>query len=91
VNQEPLTTHNNFSVPQIFIHFLGSNFLALLDKGSTLSFISSDLLTKDQVILPWDLGLIELMDGSTCVPLGYIRLKFRLGNKNFTRNFLPLM
>jgi len=85
-----LTTHYSPVIPQIFISISGVRFPALLDTGSTLSFISSDKLTSNQIILPWDLGSIEMMDGSTCSPLGYSRIKFRLGNKVFTRNFLVL-
>ena len=62
----------------------------LVDTGSSLSFISKNYLPESTEIFPWDLGPIQMMDGSTFIPLGYVRLNFRIGQKTFIQNFLVL-
>jgi len=84
------TTPSNPFIPQIKLHIFGSRIPALLDTGSTLSFVSCNLIPSTQQLYPWDMGTIEMMDGSGCTPLGFTKIKFRLGMKIFKRNFVVL-
>ena len=84
--------HSNDKVliPTIMVTVKNEKRKALVDTGSTLSVISSSLVDENDEIIEWDEGPITLMDGTSTSPQGYIRLKFKINNKRFKRNFVIL-
>jgi hypothetical protein len=88
----PLIQDPTRLVPQIPIQTLNHNYNALVDTGSTISVVVSDILPKGTVIRPWpeSLGPILMLDGSVSVPTGLIDLDFQVARRKYTHSFVVL-
>lgn len=83
----PLISNPDRLIPQIPVTLSSGTYLSLVDTGSTISIISSNLILPHVTPNPWVYGPIVMLDGSETSPLGSLTLKATIGGRDFHHEF----